>query len=194
MVRLPCTIGVRSLLNYGDCCTEALSATHAGLSTTTVSQSKDIRRWSPMQPAQKTPQHKRPIWAGSLLAILAPGISITVWGLLKAMPLGEGDLFGISAVVFLFSVPVSAVAYLFFGLPYILWLRSIGRMSVLTVCLGAMAIGAVTWWLLLGASRFGPFILGAGFGLVSSIGFCIGSGPNKSFEPKLLRSGNGVAD
>ena len=129
----------------------------------------------------------RPIWAGSLLAILAPGISITVWGLLQAMPLGKGDLFGIPALAFLFSVPVTAVAYLFMGLPYILWLRSIGWMSVLTVCLGAMAIGAVTWWILLGANRFGPLIIGAGFGLVSSVGFCIGSGPTKVFKPTLLR-------
>lgn len=36
--------GVRPLLSYGDCCTEALSGVHAGLSALRLGEMKDIRR------------------------------------------------------------------------------------------------------------------------------------------------------
>ena len=143
----------------------------------------------------RTPQHKRPLWIGVLLASLAPWLCILV--ALLVDKIGDPsftDMISTSAMIFVIAFPVSLAAMLVLGLPYVLWLRSRGALNALTICAGAVAAGAITFAL----SSWGmswdhrapglpQLLFGAGLGLAAGVAFCLGAGPNNSFKPKPLR-------
>ena len=140
-------------------------------------------------------QHKRPLWLGVLLASLALATCISVVALIsQSRAPSFTQLVGGLGAVFAVAVPVSLVAMLCFGLPFVLWLRSRNALNSVYVCAGAALIGAATfalfgWWLTWDHRLPGVSLLlfGAGIGIVSGVAFCVGSGPNNSFKPKPLR-------
>jgi hypothetical protein len=102
-----------------------------------------------------------------------------------------------AVVIFAAAFPVSLATMLVVGLPYVLWLRSHNVLNAVTVCLGAMAAGAMALGLLnwgINWDHHAPGLLqllyGAGFGLAAGIAFCVGAWPNNSFKPNTLRGGN----
>lgn len=130
-------------------------------------------------------QHKRPIWMGLLLATVAPWLLLLF--ALFAIGSGEdtiGDLLRAALALLVVAVPVSLVSTLALGLPYVLWLRSRNSLSAITVCTGAVVIGAIGFALLSWSISWGhppprlpQYLYGAGFGFVAGLGFCIGTGP-----------------
>lgn len=117
-----------------------------------------------MQWPRRALQHKRPLWLGMLLATMAPWLCVTPWLALSG-PLADAlDLLRLSVLAFLFVVPVATIASIFAGLPYILWLRSRGRLNIYTALLGSMVIGALALALLLGTHELGHFLVGAALG------------------------------
>jgi len=131
-----------------------------------------------------SPQHKRPIWLGVLAAALAPWLFVVCWALVAASGADTAaDFLALAALTFVLAVPISLAAMLVAGLPYVLWLRSRGWLTWLSICSGAAAIGALALacFTFLDASAqqapdFMAYSLGAGFGLASGVAFCTGTG------------------
>jgi len=132
----------------------------------------------------KNPQHRRSIWLGSLAAILAPPICFLVPEAFRLWDRGTiGYLIGNSIIFLTVAIPVSLLAMLTLGLPYVMWLRARGLLNATLVCLGSSAIGSVVLslltWLLSwdhrppGLSQLG---LGAGLGLVAGVSFSLAAG------------------
>ena len=146
-------------------------------------------------------QHKRPIWLGAFLAVVVPAAAVP---LLAFSQNWSGASFVdtlVGASILSFATAIYAAPALLLGIPFVLWLRSRGALTWFHVCLGAAIIGAVSLALISWAVQWGnpipaprQFLIGAVFGLLGGLGFCIGAGPNNSFKPNLLRSGNGVAE
>jgi hypothetical protein len=89
------------------------------------------------------------IWKPALVAPLGAPLAITL-----AMAWESVSNFGISGLrdlpaamlfVFLFGLPISYIAMLLLGLPYLMWLRSKGWLSWLSVCMGAAVLGSAIW-------------------------------------------------
>jgi hypothetical protein len=135
--------------------------------------------------------HKRPLWIGVLLASMAQPLCMLLFLLLSSNH--TASVIDIVLVVAV-SFPISLLAMLMLGLPYVLWLRSLNRLNSLLICAGSMAIGAISIvllrWILswdLRPPELAQFLVGAGVGLTAGIAFCVGVGPNNSFKPKPLR-------
>lgn len=89
------------------------------------------------------------IWKPALVAPLGAPLAITL-----VMACESVSNFGISGLrdlptamlfVFLFGLPISYIVMLLFGLPYLMWLRSKGWLSWLSVCTGAAVLGSAIW-------------------------------------------------
>jgi len=140
-------------------------------------------------------QHRRPLWIGALLASLTPPLcALAVLFVSRTGDPSISDMLGTAALIFAATFPISLATMLAIGLPYVLWLRSHNALSVLTVCVGAVAAGVVALGLLNWGANWdhrAPGLLqllyGAGLGLAAGIAFCVGAGPNNSFKPKPLR-------
>jgi hypothetical protein len=139
-------------------------------------------------------QHKRPLWIGALLASVAPALCLLAALIPAQVSNPPAIILADAALVFAISVPIALVATLLLGLPYVLWLRSHGLLTALAICLGAIVIGAIAFFLFAWAlswdhqvPELSAVLYGAGFGLISGIAFCVGMGPNNSFKPKPLR-------
>ena len=128
--------------------------------------------------------HSRPLWLGGLIAPLTGpvlfSLGLFIWLGISAGLSGLGDWYGILFVPFILGLPPSYAATWLFGMPYVLWLRRIGRLSAMTVCIGAMLAGGVTYWLMEKIShedRSTPTMLiglaaGSVFGLAAALVFC----------------------
>ena len=141
------------------------------------------------------PQHRRPLWLGVLFASITPPLCLSAVLIFLAPGVsGFAVIFSAAAAVFAATFAVSLATMLVLGLPYVLWLRSRNMLNPLTICLGAMAAGAVAVGLLNWgvnwnhrAPGLSQLLYGAGLGLASGIAFCAGARPNNSFKPKPLR-------
>lgn len=89
------------------------------------------------------------IWKPALVAPLGAPLAITLtmaWeSVLNFGIFGLRDLPAAMLFVFLFGVPISYIAMLLLGLPYLMWLRSKGWLSWLSVCMGAAVLGSAIW-------------------------------------------------
>ena len=132
---------------------------------------------------------------GSFLAALAPGICVVIYVFMSAENSGgAASLLGGALMVLGISFVVAAIPTLVLGVPFILWLRSRRALSWLNICLGSTAVGTLSLALLTWAATWGnpvpgpsAYLLGAGFGLVGGLAFCLGARPNNSFKPNPLR-------
>jgi hypothetical protein len=95
---------------------------------------------------------------------------------------------------FAFGLPISYVAMLVLGLPYVLWLRSHNWLTWVPVYVGSALLGSAIWTGYWQMSLRPPSLLktlpvGAVIGLLVGILFCwvARCGPNNSFKPKPLR-------
>ena len=143
-------------------------------------------------------ENRRPILRAVLLAPIAAPLALTAWAAWESVSLG--GVAGLSDVpiaalfLFGFGLPISYIAMLVAGLPYVLWLRSRNLLTWVPVYTGATLLGAVVWsgyWQL---SLRPPSLLktlpiGAAIGLLVGIVFCwvAHCGPNNSFKPTPLR-------
>src|SRR5512138_3576679 len=128
-------------------------------------------------------QHRRPLWLGVLAASLAPAVSIIFVGFASASrypPLTK--LLKTIGMVFALTTPVALAGILVLGLPLVLWLRSRKVLNAAYVCIGAIAIGVFAWavvgWVITYDHRLpnsSMLLVGAVFGLISGVAFCIGS-------------------
>ena len=132
----------------------------------------------------KHPQHRRSIWLGSLAAAIAPPVCILVPEMFRLSDRGSiGYLLSNSVIFLTVAAPVSLVAMICIGLPYVLWLRSRGRLSAIAVCVGSTVIGVavfalITWALswdhrLPGLAQIG---LGGALGLAAGVAFSLAAG------------------
>jgi len=143
-------------------------------------------------------EHRKPIWKAVLLAPIAAPLAITVWMAWESVSLngvsGLRDVPIAALLLFAFGLPISYIAMLALGLPYVLWLRSRNLLTWIPVYLGATLLGAIVWSGYWQMSRHPPSLLhtlpvGAAIGLFVGVVFCwaAGCGPNNSFKPKPLR-------
>lgn len=131
-----------------------------------------------------TSVHARPLFWGVLLAVPTPGICMALIAWVPNLGSASAwEMLGFAAIVSLYSVPISLIASMVLGLPFVLWLRRRGRLDAIHVCLGALAIGAMTMAIfiqILGSSFAFPgmseLLIGAGLGLGAGIAFCFGAG------------------
>lgn len=125
---------------------------------------------------------KPSVWKATLIAPLGVPLSIifaAAWDSVSNFGFsGLRDLSVTAMLVFLFGLPISYGAMLLLGLPYILWLRSKGWLTWMSVCIGAAALGAAIWtgyWQL--SLRPPPFArtipVGALIGLVVGVIFSL---------------------
>lgn len=89
--------------------------------------------------------------------------------------------------LFAIATPVSLLATMCLGLPLVVLLRWRNALSWLSICVGATLIGAVafalfTWVITSGqrAPTLSHYSIGAIFGLVSGVAFCVGAGLNRA--------------
>ena len=141
---------------------------------------------------------KQPILKAALIAPVAAPLAITV-----AMAWDSVSLSGMSGLrdmpiealfFFAFGLPISYIAMLVLGLPYLLWLRSRNWLTWAAVYVGAAFLGAVVWTGYWQMSLRPPSLVktlpvGSAIGLLVGILFCwvARCGPNKSFKPNPLR-------
>lgn len=126
---------------------------------------------------------EKPIWRAALVAPLAAPFILTLAPTLLALPEhGLSAFQGIQFIAFfffLFGLPISYLGMFALGMPYVLWLRSRGRLTWRPVCLGAAVIGSVVLSgysqldLASPALHFGTIAFGAAAGLAVSIVFCL---------------------
>jgi hypothetical protein len=144
-------------------------------------------------------QYKRPIWLGFLIAPLAAPLAFIV--VLAAYDAASGGIEDIirflkgTVIFFIIGVPISYGAMLVLGLPYVLWLKRLGRFTSNYICLGAIVSGAITFTAYWAGGRNLPqplvyySLLGSLLGLVSGLVFVATVGPNKSFKSGTPKSG-----
>ena len=142
--------------------------------------------------------HRQPIWKAVLVAPVAAPLAITAWAAWESVTAsgiaGFRDIPIAALFVFAFGLPISYIAMLVLGLPYILWLRSRNMLTWLPVYAGSALLGAIVWSGYWQMSLRPPSLLktlpvGASIGLLVGILFCwvARCGPNNSFKPKPLR-------
>ena len=142
--------------------------------------------------------HRQPIWKAVLVAPVAAPLAITAWAAWQSVSVsgitGLSDVPIAALFFFTFGLPISYIAMLVIGLPYVLWLRSRNLLTWLPVYAGAALLGAIVWCGYWQMSLRPPSILktlpvGAAIGLLVGILFCwvARCGPNNSFKPTPLR-------
>lgn len=89
------------------------------------------------------------IWKPALIAPLGVPLAITLamaWEAVSNFGIpGLRDLPAAMLFVFLFGVPISYIVMLLLGLPYLMWLRSKGWLSWMSVCIGAAVLSSLIW-------------------------------------------------
>lgn len=137
---------------------------------------------------------QQPIGKAVLIAPVAAPLAITVWAAWEAVSVsgiaGLRDVPIVALLLFAFGLPISYIAMLLLGLPYLLWLRSRNLLTWTPVCAGAALLGAIVWTGYWQLSLSPPSILktlpvGALIGLLVGVLFCwiARRGPNNSFKP-----------
>ena len=129
-------------------------------------------------------QHTRPLWLGFLAASLTPAACVVVYALvLENFSVAVIDLIKVYLLMSVFAFPVSLVTLLVIALPIVLWLKRTRRLSVITVCTGAILAGSLSWALVTWLSvwnnpvpGFKELAIGALIGLVSGIAFSMAAG------------------
>ncbi|HEY6124266.1 MAG TPA: hypothetical protein VIV63_06420 [Steroidobacteraceae bacterium] len=136
--------------------------------------------------AQTPPAHTHPLWFAALVA--AVSAPLAYWIVLAAIELwiGGGSISDVImrtlGMVAMIGVPVSIIAMFVFGYPLALLLRKLGTLSALSLCTGAVVIGAAFAAGI--AKMFFPTnpvdvvtpLLGAATGLFAGIVFCLVAG------------------
>lgn len=123
----------------------------------------------------------RPFWLGVLLAPWAAPIGLLAlwWGmevLFDGRQLRRLAMLEEAAYVFAVGLPVAYAGMLILGLPLALFLRRRGRLSSLTLAVGALPLGALALllvlWLIDARVSFSvPCVLGAGCAAVVALAF-----------------------
>jgi len=131
---------------------------------------------------------KRSIWPGILIAPLAAPILFYLGYLIVASTqTNPGEVFGglfVSAfIIFSFATPVSYVAFLVLGAPYIFWLKSKDQLKLWPCSLGGAVFGSVVFtlfWLvtLVGTPMFPEplywqLVCALGIGAVLGVGVAV---------------------
>ena len=143
-------------------------------------------------------ENRQPIWKAILVSPVAVPLVLTAWVAWESISIsgiaGLRDVPIAALFLFAFGLPISYIAMLVLGLPYLLWLRSRNWLTWIPVYTGATLLGAAVWAGYWQMSMHPPSLLkalpvGAGIGLVVGIVFCwvAGCGPNNSFKPTPLR-------
>ena len=140
---------------------------------------------------------RRPIIVGALVAPLGGPPALLLYQLISdSISQGRIGLHYLPAILLIylvFGVPVAYISMAVLGLPYVTWLSRTGRLTWLSVCVGAAALGTFAFptalWLLSKTSQpsFESMIGGGFAGLVCGGLFCVVAWPNNSFKPKPLR-------
>ena len=141
---------------------------------------------------------RHPVWKGVLVAPLAAPLAVTAATAWESISLngvaGFRDLPVAALFLFAFGLPISYIAMLALGLPYVLWLRSRNWLGWAPVYAGAAFFGAAVWAGYWQMSYQPPSLLktlpvGAAIGLLVGVLFCwvAHCGPNNSFKPNPLR-------
>jgi hypothetical protein len=139
----------------------------------------------------KDSQHRRPIAFGLFAASVAP----VVWLMLRESHWPQPPDFDLTVLrVWYLS---SLACTLFLGLPLVMLLKFLSRLTWPNVLVGAAVAGyffvQLMIYAMLGELRsdrlLDPHIFmdGASLGLAAGIGFCIATWPNNSFKPRPLR-------
>jgi hypothetical protein len=131
---------------------------------------------------------KRPLWLGVALAPWAPPAALFFAGVAGALATdgarGASDWQFAAGLFIAFGLPISYLAMVALGLPYLIWLRRVRRFTWFYICTGGVGIGAVTFpatlHVVTGASSPALAFPGAGLGLLSALAFCAVTGPNNS--------------
>jgi len=138
---------------------------------------------------------KQSIWLGIVLAVALPAMVLPLLALASSQAISSiGETLTFVVLFFIYTAMCAVLPTFLLGVPYVLWLHSRNALTLISTCLGAAVIGAISFatisWLI-GWSNPVPglaqFVVGAGFGLLGGVGFWLGSGPNKSFNPTPLR-------
>lgn len=144
-------------------------------------------------------EHRQPVWKAALVAPVAAPLALTAWAAWESVSVsgiaGLSDVPIAALFFFAFGLPISYIAMLVIGVPYVLWLRSRNLLSWLPIYSAATVLGAIVWsgyWQM----SLRPHLLlktlpvGAVVGLLVGILFCwvARCGPNNSFKPPPLRS------
>lgn len=103
---------------------------------------------------------KRPIWLGALLAPLAAPVIYYVGVLIFSRAPIEGvkDILTGLLIVFVFAAPVSYLASLILGVPFVMLLKAKDRLSFWWCSLGGIPLGAVSFVLFLVAVSGMPIL------------------------------------
>lgn len=108
-------------------------------------------------------QHKRPLWLAALLTSIGAPLVYYIGALAVNVVTGGSfyseEAFRALGFVMLIGLPASVAAMFILGMPFVLLLRAIGKLSALNVSLGAAAIGAVTFSMLIRVSGGTPEML-----------------------------------
>jgi hypothetical protein len=139
-------------------------------------------------------QHSRPIWFAVLVTPWAVPLAFFLWSILTILfTAGSFKDWPVLFAFFIFGLPPAYLAMLIFGLPYVLWLRSRGALTVPLVCIGAVlasvvAVPAYAWLIdpQIPPTGFG-ILLFAALGLLSGMVFCVAAGI--TFRPSGRRTG-----
>ena len=143
-------------------------------------------------------ENRRPIWKAVLVAPVAAPLAITAWAAWESVSVsgiaGLRDVPVAALFLFAFGLPISYIAMLVLGLPYVLWLRSRNQLTWHPIYAGSALLGAAVWSGYWQMSFHPPSILqtlpiGAVIGLLVGVVFCwvAHCGPNNSFKPRPLR-------
>jgi hypothetical protein len=141
-------------------------------------------------------QHRRPIWFAVLVTPWAVPLAFLLWSIFAVLfTEGVSGLkdWPVLLGFFVFALPVTYAAMLIIGLPYVLWLRVRGALTVPFVCIGAVlaAIAAIPVLGWLTGPHIPPsgasILLSGALGLLSGLVFCIAAGI--TFRPSGRRTG-----
>ena len=93
-------------------------------------------------------QHKRPLWLAALLTSIGAPLVYYIGALALNVVTGGSfyseEAFRALGFVIFIGLPASVAAMFILGMPFVLLLRAVGKLSALNVSLGAAIIGAVT--------------------------------------------------
>ena len=129
---------------------------------------------------------KRPFWLGVAVAPWAAPAALFIAGVASDGVRGASDWQFAAGIFLSIGLPISYLAMVTLGLPYLIWLRRVRRFTWSYICAGGLGIGAVTFPLALdvvtGTSSPALAFPGAGLGLLAALAFCAVTGPNNSFK------------
>ena len=127
----------------------------------------------------------RPLWLGGLIAPWAGPLLLFIW-MVSWLQIREGthrlEDWGLGFLaIAVFGMPPSYAGMWLLGMPYVFWLRRVGRLSALNVCIGSVVTGSTTFACfsliskpeLMSTSALLVWIgAGAAFGLPAGMAFC----------------------